>query len=70
MGGVRVSGQFPQKFHERLRAFLDFCDNELKYESARYRLHYDGAIVSSVVTPNNSWLLHGDGAIVYVLIAQ
>ena len=67
---MRVSGQFPQKFHEQLRAFLNFWDNELKYESAKYRLHDDGAMASSVVTPNNSWLLHGDGAIVYVLMAQ
>ena len=33
-------------------------------ESAIYRLHNDGAIVSSDVTPNDSWLLHSDGAIV------
>ena len=51
----------------------------MKYESANYRLHNDGATVGCVVTPNNSWLLHGDGAIVslqgdgaiiYVLMAQ
>ena len=41
-----------------------------KCESAKYRLHNDGAIVSSDVTPNDSSLLHSDAAIVYVLMAQ
>ena len=51
----------------------------MKRESANYRLHNDCARVGCVVTPNNNWLLHGDGAIVslqgdgaiiYVLMAQ
>ena len=49
---MRVSGQFPQKFHEQLYAFSNFWGNELKmnYGNMNHLIIYHLLTESEVIT--------------------